>query len=318
MVDIVERELLQGVRLCISILPYMLLSCLLGSLVSHFRPWHNNFRFASHISRLTGLTGPVLFYPFLSFLDAHSANAFLGSLVKHKKIYVNQILGIYLIGVLFSSLYFHIFFSAPILYPGFGSVTASIVIGLYVMASFLTFSIGIVFLRINVFRERNPITSHDQEVEQSLWPGWKVVILNGLTHFFKIAAFFVSYVIILELFLEIPFVKSFMDKADVVFLWAGVPSEGLLITIASLPSIILGYATAITCIDDSLIAAAQIPKILIIAAIGNIIFSSFSLNMTTNMSIFGIKIGSRLTLSSLAIRIACLLVSLCLASLIIK
>jgi len=62
-----------------------------------------------------------------------------------------------------------------------------------------------------------------------------------------------------------------------VFLaWFGAPSEGALVAVSALPDIMVGYATASTCLDDSLVTPAQIPRMLMLAAIGNVAFSTFS------------------------------------------
>ncbi|QLA20335.1 hypothetical protein [Desulfolutivibrio sulfoxidireducens] len=314
MIETIARELEQGTRLCLTILPFMFAGCLAGSLMAHCKFGTRRRAFFSPIARLSGLHGPATIYLPLCFLDHHSANAYLSSLSRKGVVRKRGILGIYLIGFFPSSLYFHIFFTAPILYPVLGFETATTVLGLYLLASLLTFCCGVVLTRFVSSPDRQPPV---QDAScQTDRPAWRMIMRDAAGQFRRMAIIFVPCILAVELLLAVPAVQSAMDKADVFLAWFEVPSEGALVAMSALPNIMVGYATAATCLDDSLITLAQIPKILMLAALGNVVFSTFSYFFSANVAAFGTRRGTYLTFAGLGVRLPWLFLSLYLASLI--
>ena len=314
MIDIVIRELGQGTRLCLMILPFMFVGCLAGSLMVRCRFGSRCGAVFSPMARLSGLHGPATIYLPLCFLDHHSANAYLSSLSRKGVVQKHSILGIYLIGFFPSSLYFHIFFTSPILYPVFGFETATTVLALFFLASLLTFCCGVAVTRFASPPGGQP---PGQDVScQTDWPGWRMILRDATGQFRRIAIIFAPCILAVELVLAIPAVQSAMDKADVFLAWFGVPSEGALVAVSALPNIMVGYATAVTCLDDSLVTLAQIPRILMLAAIGNVTFSTFSYLLPANVAVFGTRLGTYLTFAGLGVRLPWLFLSLYLASLL--
>jgi hypothetical protein len=313
MIDIILRELGQGTRLCLMILPFMYVGCLAGSLMvrSKFGP---RCRAAfSPMARLSGLRGPATIYLPLCFLDQHSANAYLSSLSRKGVVQRRNILGIYLIGFFPSSLYFHTFFTAPILYPVLGFKTATTVLALFLLASLLTFCCGVVLTRFAPLPDSQPHVQDGSCPDD--WPGWRMVLRDATAQFRRIAVIFAPCLLAVELLLAVPAVQSAMDRADVFLAWFDVPSEGVLVAMSALPNIMAGYATAITCLDDSLVTLAQIPRILMLAALGNMAFSTFSYFFSANVAVFGTRLGTYLTFAGLGVRLPWIFLSLCLASL---
>ena len=314
MIDIIIRELGQGTRLCLTVLPFMFAGCLAGSLMAHDTFGARCRAFFSPMARLSGLHGPATIYLPLCFLDQHSANAYLSSLSRKGVVQRRRILGVYLIGFFPSSLYFHIFFTAPILYPVLGFETATTVVALYLLASLLTFCCGVVLTRCASSRDSQP-PAQDMSC-QTGWPGWPMALRDAAGQFRRMAIIFVPCILAVELLLAVPAVQSLMDKADVLLAWFDVPGEGALVAMSALPSVMVGYATALTCLDDSLITLAQVPRILMLAALGNVVFSTISYFLSANVAVFGTRLGTYLTFAGLCIRLPWIFLSLYLASLV--
>lgn len=312
MIETIARELEQGTRLCLTILPFMFAGCLAGNLMAHCTFGERCRAFFSPMARLSGLHGPATLYLPLCFLDQPSANAYLASLSRKGVVRTNSILGIYLIGIFPSSLYFHIFFTAPILYPVLGFETATSVMALYLLASLLTFLCGVLLTRFVSSSRRTPLDP--DKTGPPAWPGWRMILREATARFAGMAIIFAPCILAVELLLAVPAVQAVMNKADVFLAWFDMPSEGALVAISALPNIMAGYATAATCLDDSLVTVSQIPKILMLAALGNVAFSSLSFCLSANVAAFGARLGAHLTLASLGVRVPCLLLSLLLAS----
>lgn len=305
-----------AMRLCFTVLPPMLAGCLAGSLFANSRLGIRCCTVFSPLARLTGLRGPSALYFPLCFLSFHSANAYLSSLLRKEIVEERDILGIYLVGWLPASLHFYIFFTAPALFPGIGTIPACIVLALYILASILIFCAGIVLVRR---RNRRADLETIQATPASAfprWPGLPAALKDGAMQFWGIASVFVPCLLVVEMLLSLPVVRTGMDQAGGLFAGAGVSPSAALVVAAALPSVMGGFATAIAFLGDSLITVGQLPKILMIAALGHALFSAFSYFLPANVAVFGPGLGTRLTFQSLVIRLPCLLTALAIASVI--
>lgn len=303
-----------GMRLCLTVLPPMFAGCLAGSLFANTKFGMRCCAVFSPLARLTGLHGPSALYFPLCFFNFHSANAYLSSLLRREIVEEQDILGIYLVGWLPASLNFYIFFTAPALFPGIGTIPACIVLALYILASILIFGAGTVLVR-----RRNRRT--DRETLQATpvsvcprWPGLPAVLKDGTRQFWSIASVFVPCLLAVEMLLSLQAVRTSMDQAGDLFAGAGVSPTAALVVAAALPSVMGGFATAIAFLGDSLLTVGQVPKILMIAAIGHALFSAFSYFLPANVAVFGPGLGTRLTFKSLVIRLPCLLTALAVAA----
>lgn len=266
------------------------------------------------LARMAGLHGPFALYLALCFLSFHSANAYLASLLHRGMVHRRMILGIYLVGWLPASMHFYVFFTAPVLLPGMGFRTAGIVLGLYILASVLIFLSGVVMTRGQARRHPEFLTPAALGFSGwPVWPGWRRVIREGFVQFRGIAAVFVPCIVVVQILLTLSPARALMDGVGDVLLWFGLPPAGALVTVTALPSVMGGFATAIACLNDGLLLHGQMPKVLMIAAIGHALFSALSYFLPANAAVFGPRLGARITFSSLVVRLPSLVVALALA-----
>ncbi len=312
------QEALAGVEkaaeLCLVVLPTMLAGCLAGSAFASSRLGPKCGALFMPLARMAGLHGPFALYLALCFLSFHSANAYLASLLHRGMVHRRMILGIYLVGWLPASMHFYVFFTAPVLLPGMGLKTAGIVLGLYTLGSVFIFLSGVVMLRGQA--RRHPEFLSPPALGFSgwpVWPGWRRVLREGLVQFRGIAAIFVPCIVVVQILLTLSPARALMDGVGDVLLLFGLPPAGALVTVTALPSVMGGFATAIACLNDGLLQHAQMPKVLMIAAIGHAFFSAFSYFLPANAAVFGPRLGARITFSSLVVRIPSLVVALALA-----
>lgn len=289
-----------------SVLPPMLAGCLAGSLFANSGFGVRCCAVFSPVARLTGLHGPLALYLPLSFLSFHSANAYLASLLRRQAVKEGELLGIYLVGWLPASLNFYIFFTAPALFPGIGAGPSSIVLALYTLTSLLIFSAGLALIgRGGLEADRKPGAVGN--IAFPHWPGLPTALKDGVVQFWSIASVFVPCLFVVELLMALPAARSALDHAGSLLAWVGVSPSAALIVAAALPSVMGGFAMTIAFLGDSLITVGQLPKILMLAAVGHALFSAFSYFLPANVAVFGPRLGTRLTFHSLAIRIPCLL-----------
>lgn len=292
------------------VLPPMLAGCLAGSLFALSGFGARCCVAFSPLARLTGLRGPVALYLPLCFLSFHSANAYLAALLRKDVVTEPDILGIYLVGWLPATLNFYIFFTAPALFPGIGAGPACIVLVLYILASLLIFAAGLALVRRGgLGTNRNPGDSGSTPVCPP-WPGLPAALKEGLRQFWSIASVFVPCLLAVEMLMALPSVRAALDHAGGLLAWAGVSPSVALVVVAALPSVMGGFAMAIAFVGDSLITVGQLPKILMLAAVGHALFSAFSYFLPANVAVFGPRLGTRLTFHSLGVRIPCLLTAL--------
>lgn len=315
------REILVGAGqafgLCLAVLPTMLVGCLAGSAFANSRfglKCGALFMPLARLACLGRLREPIALYLALCFLSFHSANAYLASLLHRGIVQRRMILGIYLVGWLPASMHFYIFYTAPVLFPGFGAMTAGIVISLYVLASVLILLSGVVLTRMTARRYPESAASTTPGLPgEPLWPGWKTVLRTGLLQFRSIAGVFVPCIFAVQILLSLFPARALMEGVGDVLLLFGLPPAGALVTVTALPSVMGGFATAIACLNDGLLVHAQIPKVLMIAAIGHAFFSAFSYFLPANAAVFGPRFGTRITFSSLVVRVPSLVVALAVA-----
>lgn len=304
----------QALGLCLAVLPTMLAGCLAGSAFASSRLGRKCGALFMPLARMAGLGGPMALYLALCFLSFHSANAYLASLLHRGMVHKRMILGIYLVGWLPASMHFYVFYTAPVLFPGFGITTAGIVLGLYILASVLIFLSGVIMTRREARRHPEFLSPPEQGFSGwPVWPGWRRVLREGLVQFRGIAAVFVPCIFVVQILLTLPPARAVMDGVGDVLLLFGLPPAGALVTVTALPSVMGGFATAIACLNDGLLQHVQMPKVLMIAAIGHALFSAFSYFLPANAAVFGPRLGARITFSSLVVRIPSLVAALALA-----
>jgi len=299
--------------LCLSVLPLMLAGCLAGSFFANSRLGERCDACFAPLARLARLEGPATLYVPLCFLSFHSANAYLATLLRRGLALEGNLLGMYLVGWLPASMNFYLFVAAPVLAPGIGLEATSLVLALYVLVSLLIFGAGVVLLRRGTAAASGRPASGTPGAGRPAWPGWGRASREGAMQFFSIASVFVPCIFAVEALLTVPAVRSLLEQSGGVLLRFGIPPAAALVTVAALPSVTGGFATAIACLGDLLLTPSQLPKVFMLAATGHALFSAFSYFLPANVAVFGPRLGVRLTFVSLAVRIPCLLTAFAIA-----
>ncbi len=291
-------------ELCAAVLPPMLLGCLAGNALASSRAGARCGRLCTPLARLAGLDEYCSTYFALCFLNFNSANIYLASLVRTGKVQPAGLLGVYLSGWLPASCHYYAFHFAPVLVPGLGIRTAGLVLLLYVTASIFIFATGVVLnRRANSQTPSEDASAEPQTAHLPAWPGWGPVIRQGTRQFIGIAAVFALCILAIEVVSALAPARALLEAIKPVIDWTGASSASVLVVTAALPSAMAGFATAIACLRDALLSPAQLPTILMAAAMGHAVFSAFSHFLPANVAIFGPMTGTRITFASLCVRL---------------
>lgn len=311
MVQELSAALSRTVALCAAVLPVMLLGCLAGSVLTSSRAGQRCGALCSPVARLAGLDRYGSTYLVLCFLNFNAANAYLASLIRAGRVRKSGLLGVYLAGWLPASCHYYVFYFAPILLPALGVGTAGLVLALYVVASLAIFAAGAALNRAQgSMGSGSDNSAGPQAVDWPAWPGWRSVLRQGGRQFAGIAAVFASCILVVELVIASPPARALLDMIQPAIAWTGAPPASALVVAAALPSAMGGFAVAIACLGDSLLSLAQLPVVLMAAALGHAIFSAFTHFLPANVAIFGPTAGARLTFTSLCVRLPCLILAL--------
>ncbi len=303
--------------LCTSVLPLMLLGCLLGSVLTSSRAGERCGTLCLPLARLAGLDRYCSTYLVLCFLNFNAANVYLESLIRGDMVRRSELLGVYLAGWLPASFHYYVFYHVPILFPVLGFRTAGIVMLFYVIASLCIFAVGAALnRRMRKTLSFNGASAGPLPERWPSWPGWWPVIRRGVWQFAGIAAVFTSCVLAVQLVTALTPSSSMLEMIQDAIDWTGAPPASALVVIAALPSAMAGFATAIACLGDSLLQLSQMPAVLMAAALAHAVFSAFSHFLPANVAVFGPTTGTRLTFTSLLVRIPCLLLALAVALLL--
>ena len=279
-------------------LPAMFFGCWCGVVLRRGKI----FVFFSKLTRpLTWLGNiPKELGPFfiLCLLNRYAANALLADCNKNNNLAKNTIIAVYLMGSLPTGLYFTIFYFSPILFSALGTSLGGKFIIIHVLLSlFVTFA-GIFWQRLttqtweNFTMENEPLpanlTSKTATIMQDLHSTW--------LQFRAIAVVFMPVTLLFALLLSTSWLTQLTPHLDKAFQTFSLSTAGVMVIIAGIPTLVAAIGLAGTLYLQGMLSSTEVIFVLLIASFGHNIYDSCSRVWPSNVAIFGLRLGTSLTL----------------------
>lgn len=279
-------------------LPAMLFGCWCGVVLRRGKI----FIFFSKLTRPLTWLGkiPKELGPFfiLCLLNRYAANALLADCAKTNKLSTNTITAVYLMGSLPTGIYFTAFYFTPILINSLGIELGSIFIVIHILLSLIVTCTGIFWQRLinqnwNNFSFQSNVSpqnniSKTDTFFQDLNSAW--------LQFRSIAVIFMPVTFFFALLLSTTWLEQLAPTLDQILQSFSLSTAGVMVIIAGLPTLIAAIGLAGSLFAQGLLSAPEVIFTLLLAAFGHNLYDSCSRVWPSNVAIFGLKLGTSLTL----------------------
>lgn len=295
-------------------LPAMFFGCWCGVVLRRGKI----FTFFSKLTRpLTWLGNvPKELGPFfiLCLLNRYAANALLADCAKKNNLNKNTITAVYLMGSLPSGLYFTIFYFSPILISSLGSKLGITFIIIHIILSLVVTFTGIFWQRL-VQQSWTNFTLDDSSNKntQTGSPNYRQDLYSAWLQFRAIAIVFMPVTFVFAFILSTSWLAQLAPTLDKIFQNFALSTAGIMVIIAGLPTLIAAIGLAGTLFVQGSLSASEVIFVLLLAAFAHNVYDSCSRIWPSNVAIFGLKLGTSLTLVGTALYLATVTVAVFIA-----
>ncbi len=299
-----ELILLKVFALWRVVLPAMFLGCLFGNWIQETRFWDYLSRRLAPVMQQAGLPANCSLYLAMCFFNLHAANAYLGSEFQKSRIGPSPLLGAYLLGSFPNSLYFGLFYIAPILIGAVGWRLGTAYTALHMLIGLLTGLTGFVLGRSLGSSGAGPEHPGAQaDVDTQAKRGFRAVVSQAWQQFLRMAKVFVPVTLFFIVLTNLPAVQHLIETSDELFAAIGLSGPVVLVLAAGLPSTLSGLAAAGSLFQAGQLSGPEVISALLMGYFLHIIYEFFANHLPLSMTFFGPKNGIRLSTVHLITRL---------------
>jgi hypothetical protein len=289
------------------VLPAMLIGCLCGNLLVITPIWRHIeifLRRAAEFIWLPAAGGPYLA---MCFLNRYAANTMIAGLLERGEFPIRYLTSAFLAGWFPYILFFYVFYILPALVGAVGVNTTSVFSAFYLGINLMIALVGIT-LAARCSRQDADYDSARRfpSAKPVFNPKTRAITLlkQSAAQFTRIAMVFVPTTLFFALLLNHRQAAIWLKELNPVLAHLGLPSASVLVILAGLPSTVSGIAAVGTAFQSNLLSCREVVITLLIASCFHAVYEFFASFLPANLAIFGSTRGWRLSVATIAVRLA--------------
>jgi len=299
-------EVLPGVlKLWINVLPSMLLGCFLGNLFHNTAFLHRLGRGMRPLARLGHLPAGCATSLTLCLVNRIAAYTMLAELKNTGLIRARDVVVSFLVSALPTSLYFITFFIGPVVISSLGWSTGVTYLSIYLGINILVSGVGLLMGKFLL-----PLPEQGKEEDEQSWRAvqepWRekliVAARRTLPAFRRLALVFMPVTLLVSILLHTPLMDQMMRQVNPALNYLGLPGVTIIVITTGVMSMIAGIATLGPILQAGLVTPYEAITTLLIASVLHYLYEFWSGGLPTNISIFGPKLGGKVSLTALLVR----------------
>jgi hypothetical protein len=297
----------QALALWSAVLPAMLVGCLCGNFLVITRIWRHIESFLRRVAESIWLPAAGGPYLAMCFLNRYAADTMIAGLLARGQFPVRYLTAVFLAGWFPYVLFFYLFYIIPALVGAVGISTTGVFSAFYLGINLTITLVGIV-LAVRCSRRDADCDSARRFAcvgpEADSRPRPIKLLRQSVDQFARIALVFVPATLFFALLLNIRQATIWLERMNPLFAHFGLPSASALVILAGLPSTVSGIAAVGTVFQNNLLTGQEVVITLLIASCFHAVYEFFASFLPANLAIFGSARGWRLSVATIAVRLA--------------
>ncbi len=288
-----------------NVLPSIFVGCFLGNLFHNTVFLHRLGRGMHPLARLGHLPAGCATSLTLCLVDRIAAYTMLAELKNTGVIRAREVVVSYLVSALPTGLYFTIFFFSPAVIASLGCRTGAIYLGIYLGINLMISAVGLLLGRLLLPRPDRTQEWLDQSRE-TVHTSWRDKLIaearRTIPSFCRLAVVFIPVTFLISILLHTELVHQILRQIDPILRCLGLPGPVLFVITTGVMSMIVAIGTLGPILQAGLVTPAEAVTALLVTSVLHYLYEFWSGGLPTNISIFGPKLGGKVSLAALLVR----------------
>ncbi|SFR01315.1 nucleoside recognition domain-containing protein [Desulfoscipio geothermicus] len=292
-------------KLWINVLPSMLLGCFLGNLFHNTAFLHRLGQGMRPLARLGNLPAGCATSLTLCMVNRIAAYTMLAELKNTGLIRAWDVVVAFLVSALPTSLYFIAFFIGPVVISSLGWHTGVTYLSIYLGINIIVSGVGMLMGKFLL-----PLPEQGKEEagpsRETVREPWRekfiMAVRRTLPAFRRLALVFIPVTLVVSILLHTPLMDQIMHKVDPALNYLGLPGVTIIVITTGVMSMVAGIGTLGPILQAGLVTPCEAITTLLITSVLHYLYEFWSGGLPTNISIFGPRLGSKVSLAALLVR----------------
>ncbi|HHW41679.1 MAG TPA: hypothetical protein GXX19_11155 [Syntrophomonadaceae bacterium] len=288
-----------------SVMPSMLLGCFLGNLFQNTVLLQRLGRVMQPLARLGRLPAGCITSLTLCLADRIAAYAMLAELKNTGVVGAREVVVSFLVSSLPTGIYFTIFFIGPAVMASLGCHTGAVYLAIYLGISFMVGAVGMLLGRLLL-----PLPDQGQEEgdrsPETVGSPWRdklaEAVRRTLPAFCRLAVVFMPVTFLVAILLHTDLVNRILRQVEPVLSYLGLPAPVILVITTGVISMVAAIGTLGPILQAGLVTPAEAVIALLVTSVLHYLYAFWSSGLPTNISIFGSKLGGKVSLAALVVQ----------------
>lgn len=288
-----------------NVLPSMLLGCFLGNLFHNTVFLQRLGRGMLPLARLGHLPAGCAASLTLCLIDRIAAYTMLAGLKNTGAVGAREVVVSFLVSALPTGLYFTVFFFSPAVIASLGCRTGAMYLAIYLAISIMVSAVGLLLGRLLLPQPGQGQEGREQSRE-AVHISWRdklaAAARRTIPAFCRLAVVFMPVTLLVSILLHTDLVNQILRQVDPVLSYLGLPGPVLFVITTGVMSMIAAIGTLGPILQAGLVTPAEAVAALLVTSVLHYPYEFWSGGLATNVSIFGPKLGGKVSLAALLVR----------------
>jgi len=304
-VQLISDVLPDVLKLWKNVLPSMLLGCFLGNLFHNTVLLQRLGRGMLPLARLGHLPPGCATSLTLCLVNRIAAYTMLAELKNTGVVGSREVVVSFLVSALPTGLYFTIFFFSPAVIASLGCRTGAIYLAIYLGINLMVSAVGLLLGRLLLPRPGRGQEGSEQ-MRVAVHTSWRDKLVAAtrrtIPAFCRLAVVFMPVTFLVSILLYTELVGQILRQVDPVLSYLGLPGPVLFVITTGVMSMIAAIGTLGPVLQAGLVTPAEAVTALLVTSVLHYLYEFWSGGLPTNVSIFGPKLGGKVSLAALVVR----------------
>jgi hypothetical protein len=288
-----------------SVLSSMFMGCFLGNLFQNTVLLQHLGRVMHPLARLGRLPVGCATSLTLCLADRIAGYAMLAELKNTGVVGAREVVVSFLVSALPTGIYFTIFFIGPAVIASLGCRTGAVYLAIYLGISLMIGAVGMLLGRLLL-----PLPDQGQEEgdrsRETVRLSWRdklaKAVRRTLPAFCRLAVVFMPVTFLVSILLHTDIVNQILRQVEPIISYLGLPAPVILVITTGVISMIAAIGTLGPILQAGLVTPAEAVIALLVTSVLHYLYEFWSSGLPTNISIFGPKLGGKVSLAALVVR----------------
>ena len=286
-----------------NVLPSMLLGCFLGNLFYNTVFLQRLGRGMRPLARLGHLPAGCATSLTLCLVDRIAAYTMLAELKNTGAVGAREVVVSFLVSAFPTGLYFTVFFFSPAVIASLGCLTGAMYLAIYLAISIMISAVGLLLGRLLLPR---PGQGGIEQRRKAVHTSWRDKLVSAMRRtvpaFCRLAVVFMPVTFLVSILLHTELVSQILRQVDPVLSYLGLPGPVIFVITTGTMSMIAAIGTLGPILQAGLVTPSEAVAALLVTSVLHYLYEFWSGGLPTNISIFGPKLGGRVSLAALVVR----------------